>query len=929
MVEQERWAGARALLVCLLVAGCGGGGEDEDAGGADLVDDGGGVPDGGGADPPDGGGDPGPPDPTGDPDPPSPPGPPPAKTESPPPELDELVHTGAYAQGTTSVTKVGSEWRLRFEGDETIEYRIDVASAAVQSGLVRVYEASSDSWPLWEAGPSFRPLDAVHRLPGWLADYATLDGESATADTVVLEYTDAVEGLHRRRHTFELRGKTLRVRVQSLDTGNLSWLSNYTGFWHGPLAGVEDPRLVQMQGNLAAPLVLFQNGAEHWFAGTHLDLFWSNASNWAMPNPADVTPTPSSIDVAHQTSFHYLRNTAGSLSATVDETVSVVVTQNVADALVRSTRAKSPYRDLLSGRMTLLLGTGTTPWANYSDHLEELESWGVSDLAVYAFDWWKAVPYAGPNWFPAADPAGISDFGTQLADTGELFGVYTYFGPLSTDSPHYDFADLAFDPSGSFKTEFGKPAIAETAILVHAEREIGLLHDHYANSMGFADVSTYASPSLGGGGDHVDQRAGSGHAATLRDAILDRKRWMLAMQRGAHGPLLGEGSIASFNSNMEYLWAGYVDSVQRTVNTGSGSEPSLLAAGHPLAPTNWPVIPEMEWRVYAPLQVNHGNGFYDRLLGPSDGPEIWSSATNSPVFPLTEAAHDRYRVYELTYGHGAFSTTNGDLFGGGNLVWLADIAKEYFLVTPLQELWNASAIESIRYHHAGALRTFEEVLFSTETTLSFLDPRIELAFDTGLHICVNHGASDWFVTHGSRTYRIEEDGWLAWLDETGFLAFSAAVPESGDARIDYVVAPGRWELLDGRGAPCSFGTLTTENGRIVARNDVAGVELEERVTGTLEIVASAPPAISTIFVSPSALDLAPGADVAVRGIAVLTNGALKDVTKELSWVSGDSEVAEVDEGAAVHASRPGSTTIGAELLDGVPVVPAAVTVSGG
>jgi len=102
----------------------------------------------------------------------------------------ELRLAGAEAVGSVSVSKQGSEWVLRFVGDETIEYRIDTSDPDVLGGVVTVYEASSDSYPVSGAGPGYRHPGGALSPPGLLTGTATLVAEEQLPNGVALEYRD-------------------------------------------------------------------------------------------------------------------------------------------------------------------------------------------------------------------------------------------------------------------------------------------------------------------------------------------------------------------------------------------------------------------------------------------------------------------------------------------------------------------------------------------------------------------------------------------------------------------------------------------------------------------------------------------------------------------------------------------------------------------
>lgn len=836
----------------------------------------------------------------------------------PGPEEDQLVYTGAFAPGVTEVFQQGNRAILRFTGDETIEYQIRLDDPDVQRGLLKIYEVSSDSFPVVAAGPGFRLATGQMGTPQWLSSFASPVGVTYTPDSVVFDLQDVVDGkLHRRRHTVRIVGKMLRIRFESLDTDNYDWADNYAGIFPGPTAATDNPSVVQLQGGLAMPLIRFEDQDEQWFLSTHFDFFHCNAGQFGLSNVAGAVPSATSIQWVQDTINGYRRNTENQLSATLDDTFNIIVTQKIEDALITSTAQDSPYRHLLERRVVAMLSGSQTAWSSYTTHANQWNEWGMDEMAVYVFNAWTGATGTGPDWYPAADPSGIRTYSNTLRERGIPFGAYVYFGPMHQDSIYYDADDVAVNQAGVPKTEFGHHSMAESAIAKHVEREMGFLREDYGVTMGFLDVSTYGPPDPNSGADHIDQRAGSGHSATLRDALLARKAWFRRIQDIVEGPLLGEGSHAAQNTNLEYMYHGYCDSVQRSVNSGNGLSAEDIPAGDPNAPTNRPVIPEYELRVFNLRQANHGNGFFQWFFGPSDGPEIWDEAADFVIQPYTTAAHDRYRAYELTYAHTGFLTTSGPFSPFGNSMTFSNMIKEYYLVGSIQRHYVGQPVRHILYAYQGQFRPFEEVLDLAGTQDAFVDAQLDIEFESGLRLFVNHATTDLFVDYDGVTYRIPEDGFLAYVEGTPFLAFSAANAATGDQRIDYCFAPERGHLFDGRGQVASYGGLTSSVSKLVVENFARGIVIEEELHGGITVTEGVAPTVLSVDVEPAQVNLQDGDRAAVRATARYSNGATRDVTSLVDWFSTNPLVAEVDDGAVLRTCQPGIAGISCSPFEGV------------
>lgn len=862
---------------------------------------------------------------------------------------DRLTHLGESAPGTVSVTKTGTVYELRFTGDEVIRYTIDVGETTVARGGLRVYEASSDSWPLWEAGVGYRDGTGSALAPPWLAQHTTLTAQTMTSNSVVLDYTDAIPAPDSttlsRRHTFTLTGKTLRIQIKDI-YARRQWARNYCGVFVGRTNATEAPKYVMMQGALMAPSTQFRDGAERWYLGSSLDLFQSNSADWTLSIQGHLSDASTSFKYNLDTFNQYDRQSNGMISGSLDDTLVLTVSSRMRDTMAIPTTPISPYRPLLEGRtMAILPGTN---WADYTALWNLFDQWGLHDIAGYYFiDWTDPSRIdpplepgsnfnqnAGPDWWPARNPVAFEANVAAGRAKGYLLGAYMAFNELPPTSPLYSasLAQRAQTDTGVVKKglQTGFDMMAISACLEHAVREATLVEDDYGLNMAYLDIQSYASPSHGADGDHVDQRHTSRWARTLRRAISDQKKWMRRMTDIYEGPLAGEGSISSGASNHEWLWAGYCDSVQRCINSGTGKSAVELAAGDPAAPTNWPVIPEFELRVMSRIQTNHGNGFPDRFFGPSDGAGIVNTSSGQVLLPMTERALDRYRVYEITYGKASYLFVNGPYNGIGNYTWFADLIKEYYLVNALQTIAYESPVSTIDYLHNGTLQSFDAVFGATSTLDSFRHPRIRIVYQNGLTVWVNHSTTNWSITAGGVSYTIPEDGYVAWKAASGggqaFRSFSA-IPSGLGSRVDYCYAPGRWEYFDGRGTVNAYAGIDTQGirrSRLV--NFVTGSTVYETATDAIQVVPGAAPSVVRVDVLPATVNLAAGERQGVRAMATYSNGAVRNVTTLVNWSTSNPNVGRINRGAALSGTGTGTTTVQCTAYQGVACTPATLTV---
>ncbi len=857
---------------------------------------------------------------------------------------DALVHLGSRATGSVNVSRTGNVFALRFSGDEVVEYKLDLDGTYVSKGRISIQESSSDSWPMLDVNPGYRDGGGALHSVGWLSSYASLNSTAMTSDSVILDFTDDFtsigEGVRHRRTTLTLKGKMLSVRYQDMDQST-SYNRNYIGILHGDAIGLDSPQVLRLIGGMAQPIVKFVNPAtsKNFYYSNILDLFNTNSSNYFLNQvPYVPSPTTTSLNYGYSTWNQYAPLSNGtSIGGPIDDTFRIVVTGKVEEALVTPTQSASPYRELLTDRMVLLLPS--SDFTTYPPLWNLFDSWGVDNIAGYFFDWSAAQGDApagynvGPDWWPPTNPSAFATAIQTGTAKGYLLGAYNSYNTMPPSAPPgiFDLSHAARASNGQPKltVQFGLPVISTTASGLEAARESNLLKNNAGANLGYLDIQTYSSPSRGADGDHIDQLAGSPWAKTLKAACADQKTWMRALQDTYQGPLLGEGSYIDPGSNFEFLWAGFCDSTQRSLNTGSGFDNTQLPAtrrGWMFSPTGWPVVPEIDWRVLDPLQVNHGNGFYGRFFSRADGANVVTAA-GEPIFPLTETALDRNRIYELTYGKAGFLISNGFMNGIGNYSTHAELVREYFMTNALQARFTKETPIAIEYEREGVFKSFQTLVQETNSLEACRDPRLRIRFASGLEMWLNHANPNWIANVAGVTYNIPSDGFVAIQPSSGLLAFSA-IPPGLTSRIDYCLDPAAYEFFDGRGSVTGYAGQSNPSIRGVSFTSFSrGRTFREVGDASLtQVGATTAPALVRVQVEPAANTLPVGSRKGLKAIAVYANGARRNVTKLVTWSSGSSGIASVNNGAALTANGVGSTSVTVSSWNGAPVTPANITV---
>jgi hypothetical protein len=377
------------------------------------------------------------------------------------------------------------------------------------------------------------------------------------------------------------------------------------------------------------------------------------------------------------------------------------------------------------------------------------------------------------------------------------------------------------------------------------------------------------------------------------------------------------------------LWAGFCDSVERVINIGTLENPATIPntrRGWARSVTGWPIVPDIDWRVYNPLQVNHGNGNYERFFSPTDGPQMLAP-NGTVVYPLTEPALDRYRIYELTFGKAGFSQSTGIPNGIGNTEFHADLLKEYHMTNALQSRYTQAPPTVIEYSINGQMKSLQTVIDQYGGLDILRDARIHLAFANGLDMWLNHSTTSWNLTANGTAYTFPMDGFVGVQPSTGLVTFSAIPPGTGGHRIDYCLDPLQYEFFDGRGAVSGFGGQSTPFSNVSFTSFSRGRNFRENASHVIVQNGSTnAPALQRVEVTPASSTMAAGTRKGLKAFAVYANGAHRDVTKLVTWSTQSPSIATVNNGAAVTAVASGTTTVTVSSFQGAPVTPAALIV---
>lgn len=780
-------------------------------------------------------------------------------------DTDYGYFEGQLAQGQNYTSRVGNVLSFNYVGDENIKYVINLTSGQPSfSGALVVYEETSDSYPVVNGGLAYKSLVGTNYNIANIAPFTVLSGITQISDnSYAADYYMSLDGGSYMRHQFTIEGKSLKIRSYSLRTSWKNISGNYYAYTPGVMSGIENPCIVDMPGIGRIPTVCFDKTAsDKYLMSCVVDLTKSNSNSYLQTSPSGVVPVDNTVNWANN--LLYLRTSDNiTIPQSVDETLNIIVSKNIKDVMFQYSRPASQYLSELRNKHVTLFSS-PSPWVpqdplslrsnSWSNYINKMVECGVTDCLSYVFFFWTAetgtrfdllgneiaqLQNHGPTWYPAVND---SEFRSLLNYSNTVnWPIYSYqmYETVWSGNPSANFqlTDLAINTAGSFKHLTGINTaysgqydyfMSEKKSLPYVISEATELKANYNFSGVFWDVATYYLPSVL---DTMDARVGS-DSYTYKSVIRGRKTKFQSIKNIYNGPLLGEGSISDPTNEFDFLYAGYVDSLQGHINTHSSSVTFNLPSGSYRAPTVYPVVPEYNYRTVNKRQANHGLGFPERFFSLSDA-DCHATSPNTPIvsindfFPFTQIALDRYRCYEIAYGRIGYTQSNGYYANDidGDYQKFSTQVAEYYVLNELQRRYLNGNIQTIKYRMPNNQYSgFEEVLFAKKNMTGFSGAAIYYKFDTDLEMWVNPykevievKLQGYGIDDGD--YTLPRDSWLA-VAPDGFIGFSAIAAadrgNSNSTRIDYCYAPGRYELFDGRSGVASdgYGNITTSGNNL-------------------------------------------------------------------------------------------------------------------
>lgn len=415
----------------------------------------------------------------------------------------------------------------------------------------------------------------------------------------------------------------------------------------------------------------------------------------------------------------------------------------------------SPWREYMGRRIVLDIWNGG-PFDNTASSLVEMAKSGVRDDYII-FHVWQRDGYDNglPAHFPARDKQGGDEAMRRLTakakELGHRLALHENYVDYYPNYEHFTTNDISLNSDGSLEKAWYNPgtkiqsfAVKPGAIMRLAREQSPEIHKRYGTDAGYLDVHSCVPLWF-----HVDQRAGEPDAGSLQ-AVWKVHRELFQFSRDTHrGPETGEG-------NGHWPWSGWLDGVEAQFGTGWPWGEGLAA----------PLLADFNLLRVHPLQINHGQGYYERWYGHT---KPWGDS-----FPV--AVFDQYRMQEIVFGHIGF--LGHDFWRKPNVAWL-----EQHLVPPVSARHATARLRDVAYHTGGIWTdTTEAVKRGAAAGLTPQENfgRVRIVYDNGLTIVANGLAAD-FVWDG---WTLPPFGWIATNRD-----FAAGTIRRDGVVVDFVDSP--------------------------------------------------------------------------------------------------------------------------------------------
>ncbi len=789
------------------------------------------------------------------------------------PTTDLTTTLGAESAGTNSVTNSSDIITFSFVGDETIQYKLNFnAGSGNINGAIRMYEATSDSWPVYNGGLIYRRTNGATYSPSTLTGSMLLSTSGINGNSFTASFTGTIEGDSREStYIFTITGKSMRIRMMA-DTSVTSYSGNWGSATLSLASGCDNAVVCEVYGNGTTPTAMFDGPSDSYYWSAVPDFTQSNSLASTSPNPAGKTFSNGLISNFHYTLRYGPNDQPNTILAPVDETFVVTISSKYKDTIVKSTAPKSPYLDQLRNSYHITVTPGSEDqfnWTNGNSSFDDLNSlcqeWGMENIFFQHFFEWTSISglqtpgqayfqNQGPRWYPAVNEEQFVQYHQNVRAANNKIGVYIICGYIFSGHAYWNsdgiaFPDVLCKRSSSVDGDYvGIDGYKATAAVTWSGlsgfipeakyetqinwQEVKEIHRRY-------DVNFIMDDTLGVGiywhPMGIDESSVS-QTKSIKEAIIERKKMVDLQRYITNGPTFSEGSNLDNTTDMCWIWHGYLDSLSRSIciNTGLSSFASIPADAY-RSPQNYHIIPEHDVHLYKNIQINHGVGMSDRFHNAAGedvqnpraaGATQWDG---SQLFPYTTGMIRREHAYCVTYLRNpyriSYSSSNA-----GNEAPHQIMLLDYYMCMPAVEYLRDANVTGINYYTGNIWQDFDTQFKLQKNTTSFTGVGVRLLCENGAVAYINHNRSSTpysFDINSQLFVDLYRDDFIIYNESDGFIAFNGSVSgqfgqgpnlvtgNSNGNKITYLYRPqlknsSKLEVFHGYGTSCSgFGNIAT------------------------------------------------------------------------------------------------------------------------
>ncbi len=623
--------------------------------------------------------------------------------------------------------------------DVTIQYLYLPQTGSLHDLHVKIND-EAPFYPSNYGGPTFAVGDK--EIPAWKASSTyTIKHSPPIVDESGLQITWTATSPRQTivyDYHFSILGKTLRMDFSS----TTPYISQFT---FDRSEGTRGARIVSIPYLSTLNLLLFKTHfVSEYFDWTLTHSSGFEESNWRY----------SDRSVFYGQTVYYKTNT-DQVRLPMKETAYITVSDTLNDVLPNIPNPKSPYRELLAGKVVLDMWGGES-FGKDGYFINELKSMGLSDLLVIEHVWQKCgYDDCYPDFMPA-NPAlggdkGLRQLGQSVSADGYLFALHENYIDIYPDAPSWNPKLVALNPNGSMiqawyneTTKMQSFHLSPSQVLTLASQIAPEMHEQYLTTAAYVDGFAAGNPFY-----WVDYNASTeGNSQVLNTFHIYAQ--LLAYERLVHaGPILSEGRL-------QIMYAGLAD----------GVEGEYQSYDKGFDGPNVPPVVDFDLLKIHPLMVVHGMGYYERYFGKGNQEKL-------DGFTLDDLYN--YTSTEIAFCHAGFIPTPDRL---GLYYWSAQAQREVTYVLPIQKLCALASPIQILYNVDGKLAGVEQALIHNQAWQVFV------SYDSGLKVYVNRDPS--------KNWEISPASTQGWVDYSALIDGVRTDYVGTVSRPIYVIPPNGW-----------------------------------------------------------------------------------------------------------------------------------------